>query len=232
VGILGAIVFPAASFLSASVADDLHRGTVGPQEIGHDDMWWPKALHCFSKEIQCRFAIPALGDITFKHLTFVIYSAPQVVRFAVDLHENLVQVPLPIRMRTNLLNPFPSDLGRKHRPKPVPPETDRLMTDIDAAFVQQIFDVPERKREPNIHHNRQADDVGRRLEVLEWVTFFHPATLSVPLAHFNQVSADSAPDVIRDAFAGRQPTGLTSEWLVRHSFSAVWHEQREMFRAL
>jgi len=156
-------------------------------------MWWPKALHCFSKEIQCRFAIPALGDITFKHLTFVIYSAPQVVRFAVDLHENLVQVPLPIRMRTNLLNPFPSDLGRKHRPKPVPPETDRLMTDIDAAFVQQIFDVPERKREPNIHHNRQADDVGRRLEVLEWVTFFHPATLSVPLAHFNQVSADSAP---------------------------------------
>jgi len=41
-----------------------------------------------------------------------------------------------------------------------------------------------------------------------------------------------APDVIRDAFAGRQPTGLTSEWLVRHSFSAVWHEQREMFRAL
>ena len=41
-----------------------------------------------------------------------------------------------------------------------------------------------------------------------------------------------APDVIRDAFDGRQPTGLTSEWLLRHSFSPVWHEQREMFRAL
>lgn len=41
-----------------------------------------------------------------------------------------------------------------------------------------------------------------------------------------------APDVIRDAFDGRQPTGLTSEWLVRHSFPPVWHEQREMFRAL
>jgi site-specific DNA recombinase len=41
-----------------------------------------------------------------------------------------------------------------------------------------------------------------------------------------------APDVIRDTFDGRQPTGLTSEWLFRHSFSPVWHEQREMFRAL
>jgi len=41
-----------------------------------------------------------------------------------------------------------------------------------------------------------------------------------------------APDVIRDIFDGRQPTGLTSEWLFRHSFPPVWHEQREMFRAL
>jgi hypothetical protein len=41
-----------------------------------------------------------------------------------------------------------------------------------------------------------------------------------------------APDVIRDAFEGRQPTGMTSDWLVRHSFPAIWQEQREMFRAL
>ena len=41
-----------------------------------------------------------------------------------------------------------------------------------------------------------------------------------------------APDVIRDAIEGRQPTGLTSEWLVRHSFPPIWQEQREMFRAL
>jgi hypothetical protein len=41
-----------------------------------------------------------------------------------------------------------------------------------------------------------------------------------------------APDVIRDAFEGRQPTGMTSDWLVRHSFPAIWQEQREMLRAL
>jgi hypothetical protein len=41
-----------------------------------------------------------------------------------------------------------------------------------------------------------------------------------------------SPDVIRDAFDGCQPTGLTSEWLARHSFSPVWQEQRKMFLTL
>ena len=41
-----------------------------------------------------------------------------------------------------------------------------------------------------------------------------------------------APDVIRDAFEGRQPTGMTSECLARHSLPPIWQHQREMFRAL
>ncbi|WP_371225351.1 recombinase family protein [Roseovarius sp. 2305UL8-3] len=41
-----------------------------------------------------------------------------------------------------------------------------------------------------------------------------------------------APDVVRDAFAGSQPMGLTTEWLLRHAIPALWDEQREMFRTL
>ena len=41
-----------------------------------------------------------------------------------------------------------------------------------------------------------------------------------------------APDVIRSVREGRQPVGLTSDWLMRHAFSPVWSEQREMFAAL
>ncbi len=41
-----------------------------------------------------------------------------------------------------------------------------------------------------------------------------------------------APDVIRDVYEGSQPTGLTTEWLLRHAFPTVWHDQREMFRPL
>ncbi|NNE51906.1 MAG: recombinase family protein [Sulfitobacter sp.] len=41
-----------------------------------------------------------------------------------------------------------------------------------------------------------------------------------------------APDVIRAVREGRQPVGLTSDWLKRHAFSPIWSEQRDAFAAL
>jgi len=41
-----------------------------------------------------------------------------------------------------------------------------------------------------------------------------------------------APDVIRAVREGRQPVGLTSDWLKRHAVSPVWSEQRDAFAAL
>ncbi len=41
-----------------------------------------------------------------------------------------------------------------------------------------------------------------------------------------------APDTIRNVRSGKQPVGLTSDWLMRHAFSPVWSEQREQFTAL
>jgi hypothetical protein len=38
------------------------------------------------------------------------------------------------------------------------------MADIDAAFMQKILYIPERKRKPNIHHHGQTDDLGARLK--------------------------------------------------------------------
>jgi hypothetical protein len=49
---------------------------------------------------------------------------------AIDFHKYLVQMPLPVRMNTKLLNPFLSDLSGKQRAKSVPPETDSFMADI------------------------------------------------------------------------------------------------------
>ncbi|WP_420583850.1 hypothetical protein [Ruegeria sp.] len=41
-----------------------------------------------------------------------------------------------------------------------------------------------------------------------------------------------APDIIRAIHEGRQPVGLTSEWLKRQAFSPIWSEQREQFATL
>ncbi len=55
----------------------------------------------------------------------------------------------------------------------MPPEPHRLVADVDAALVQQVFDVAERQREPDVHHHRQADNLRARLEVAERGTFCH-----------------------------------------------------------
>jgi len=104
-------------------------------------MWWAKAFHCFSEEFQCRFAIPALGDIAFKHLALVIHCPPKVVGFTVDFYEHFVQMPLPIRMSTKLLNPFSSDLRGEQRPKAIPPKSHSLMADFDPSLVQKVFHI-------------------------------------------------------------------------------------------
>ena len=41
-----------------------------------------------------------------------------------------------------------------------------------------------------------------------------------------------APDLIRSVREGRQPVGLTSDWLMRHAFTPIWSAQRERFSAL
>jgi hypothetical protein len=95
----------------------------------------------------------------------MIDRVPKVVLHPIYFHEYFIQMPLPIRMRTKLLNPLSSDLHGEHRTKSIPPEPHRFVADIDATFMQKIFDIAKLKREPDIHHHRQADDLGGRLEV-------------------------------------------------------------------
>ena len=61
--------------------------------------------------------------------------------------------------------------------QPEPPEPDGLMAHLDAALVQQALYIPEREREPDVEHHRQADDLGARLEVSERAALAHAKTL-------------------------------------------------------
>jgi hypothetical protein len=74
------------------------------------------------------------------------------------------------------------------------------VAEIDAAIVQQIFDVPERQRESDIHHDRQADDFRAAMKVLEWVAFCHDRTLQNHLFRLKPVLSDKAK---RRASCGR-----------------------------
>lgn len=43
------------------------------------------------------------------------------------------------------------------------------MADINAAFMKQIFDLPERQGKPNIKHHRKANNLRRVFEITEWI---------------------------------------------------------------
>ena len=104
------------SYYGKTISDDLPRPTV--------------ALHQFPEEFQCGFLVPALGDYGVKHFALMVDSSPQVMPLAVDFHEHLVDMPAPVRERAQLFDAFPPDFRGEHRTETMPPEPDRLVTNI------------------------------------------------------------------------------------------------------
>jgi hypothetical protein len=99
--------------------------------------------------------------------------------------------------RQHAINPAGADLSDKHQAKFVPPKPNRLMADVDASLMQQIFDIAKRKWAPNIQHHCKADDLKARLEISKWAVFCYQATLGHHTARLKPVSSDSAPVRLR-----------------------------------
>lgn len=122
----------------------------------------------------------------------MIHSTPEVMRVTVNLNENLVQVPLPIGMGAHLLDTFSADLGSEQRAKSITPKPNRFVTDIDPSLMQKVFDVSLGKREADVHHHRQANDVGAGFEVPKWRVYCHQAKLRSRPAPHKSVSSYTA----------------------------------------
>ena len=73
--------------------------------------------------------------------------------FAVDLHEDIVQVPAPVRIEPLMNAAFPYLRG-EHRTEPVPPEPHSLVADMYAALANNILNLQERQRIPDVHQHR------------------------------------------------------------------------------
>ncbi len=125
---------------------------------------------------------------------------------------------------------FPDRPG-EHRTEPVPPEPDRLVADIDATFEQQVFDLPQRQRIADVHHHREANHLGRTVEITEWI--FHPQRLRAKPAGLNPICSDTAglaialgvftysKKVMLTVGAGLMPLSPVAAWIVVMSHSIV-----------
>ncbi len=115
----------------------------------------------------------------------MIDGSPEIVGLSVDLHEHLVQVPLPLGDMTHVAGAADADLAGEHRPEPINPQPHALMADIDPALMEKVFDIPKRERKTNVHHHRKLDDFGRCLKVAERV-LGHPVMLPGSPDRLNQ----------------------------------------------
>ena len=91
-----------------------------------------------------------------------------------------------------MLNAPFADLRGEHRAEPVPPQPYCLMANIDAALEQDILNLAQRQRVANVHHHREANNLGRRVEISKWI--FHPETLRTDRPRIKPVCFDSATE--------------------------------------
>jgi len=136
VRIFGAIVEVAPRFLASLVSYRLRCGPVGWAPAGPNDFRVSVAFRCFSEEFQCCILVALLGDISLQYFAFVINSAPQVMRLAPDLDEDLIKMPPSLRHLAHRFgSPF-TDFTGKMTSEPIDPEADAFMADIDATLVE------------------------------------------------------------------------------------------------
>ena len=69
----------------------------------------------------------------------MINSAPEIVRLTPDFDEDLVQVSAPLRHLTHSFRSPLTSLVCKIASEPVLPETNAFVANIDAAFMQKVF---------------------------------------------------------------------------------------------
>ena len=131
-----------------------------------------RAASAFLKEFQYSLLVAAFHQEVLGNFTFVNKCPPEIVPLAVNPYEDRVQMPLPV-VRPQPRNPTFTDSRSKHRPKPVPPEPHHFVADIDLGRMQAILHIARRRREPNILHYSELDDLRRHFETTEWVDFFH-----------------------------------------------------------
>jgi len=160
VGVLSAIVEMASCFLATFVPNDFHCRSIRGTFIRHHDTSISKSLHCFLEEFQRSILIAFLRHIGFQDFPFVIHGAPEIVSLTSDLHEDLIQVPLPLWARPHRFRSTFPDLVREESAEPIDPETDAFVANVDPTLVKEVFDIAQRQREFDTHQYAKLDDLG------------------------------------------------------------------------
>ena len=117
-----------APYLTVSPASQiLWCGAAGALAICDNNLGSHMSLHGALQKLQGRFAVPGLGDHDFQNFTLMGNGTPKVMRYAVNLHKDLIKVPAPVIATAHLIHPLDPQFCSKHLCKPVPPVAHRFV---------------------------------------------------------------------------------------------------------
>jgi hypothetical protein len=133
------------------------RGAIGPEFVSHDD---PRCilqtLQQLAKEALGRLRIAAALDQHIEHVAMLINRSPEVVQFASDADEHLVQKPFVTGFW-----PLPLEglgVGPSEAQAPL---ADGLVADHDASRREDQFDFAQAEAEAVIQPDGLIDDFSR-----------------------------------------------------------------------
>ena len=170
---------------------------VGRETIGNQNFRPPISAHQFSKHFQWSTFVSSRRDDAFQNLAFVIDGSPKIVAFAVELHENLVDVHCHRekarncwmrRLRISDANIGPNRFCHNRMvswPTSMPRSCSRSST-FRSDIGNRTYSITA------------ADDLRARLEVLEWGAFGHGQRLRKPPARLKPLQSDITDQVIND----------------------------------
>lgn len=97
------------------------------------------------------------------------------------------------------------------------PKPYTFVTHVDASLMEEVFDISQRQRKSNIHHDCTLDDLGRCLELAERGSR-HFSRLSPGFDLFNPGSADNAARLVIDAGTSRTDDKLIRAVAIAHAW--------------
>jgi hypothetical protein len=130
---------------------------VAGQFVGHQHARHiPQALEQFTEEPLGCFGVSPRLHQHVQDVAVLVDCTPQVTGDAVDLHEDLIKVPLVAEAGA-----APAQLVGVGLPELGTPAPDRLITHHDTTYKHQLLDLTKAQREPKVQPHAMVDDLDR-----------------------------------------------------------------------
>ena len=94
--ILTSVVLSSPYFLIRLVPNNLHGSSIRTQSVSEDYMWFSLSFHNLLRENQDSFKVTSLSNKGFEYFSLMINSTPEIMCYAIDLHEDFIKTPFPV----------------------------------------------------------------------------------------------------------------------------------------